>query len=215
MLYIETQKINIKNIKNKSLHDSIKDRRTYYQLSNQSPISDAEIQKIIEHVAYWAPSPFNSQSARMVLLLGENHKKLWELTKAELKKISKSEEAWKQTEAKVDGSFLAGYGTVLFFEDMSVVKGLQDKFPSYTEKFAQWSEHSTAINQILVWMALENEGFGASLQHYNPLIDEGIQQEWGISKDWKLIAQMPFGVPAGQPGEKTHEPLEKRVLVFK
>ena len=202
-------------MKNKSLHDSIKDRRTYYQLSNQSPISDAEIQKIIEHVAYWAPSPFNSQSARMVLLLGENHKKLWELTKAELKKISKSEEAWKQTEAKVDGSFLAGYGTVLFFEDMSVVKGLQDKFPSYTEKFAQWSEHSTAINQILVWMALENEGFGASLQHYNPLIYEGIQQEWGISKDWKLIAQMPFGVPAGQPGEKTHEPLEKRVLVFK
>lgn len=166
-------------------------------------------------MAYWAPSPFNSQSARMVLLLGENHKKLWELTKAELKKISKSEEAWKQTEAKVDGSFLAGYGTVLFFEDMSVVKGLQDKFPSYTEKFAQWSEHSTAINQILVWMALENEGFGASLQHYNPLIDEGIQQEWGISKDWKFIAQMPFGVPAGQPGEKTHEPLEKRVLVFK
>ena len=202
-------------MKNKSLHDSIKDRRTYYQLSNQSPISDAEIQKIIEHVAYWAPSPFNSQSARMVLLLCENHKKLWELTKVELKKISKSEEAWKQTEAKVDGSFLAGYGTVLFFEDMSVVKGLQDKFPSYTEKFAQWSEHSTAINQILVWMALENEGFGASLQHYNPLIDEGIQQEWGISKDWKLIAQMPFGVPAGQPGEKTHEPLEKRVLVFK
>ena len=202
-------------MKNKSLHDSIKDRRTYYQLSDQSPISDAEIQKIIEHVAYWAPSPFNSQSARMVLLLGENHKKLWELTKVELKKISKSEEAWKQTEAKVDGSFLAGYGTVLFFEDMSVVKGLQDKFPSYTEKFAQWSEHSTAINQILVWMALENEGFGASLQHYNPLIDEGIQQEWGISKDWKLIAQMPFGVPAGQPGEKTHEPLEKRVLVFK
>lgn len=202
-------------MKNKSLHDSIKDRRTYYQLSNQSPISDTEIQKIIEHVAYWAPSPFNSQSARMVLLLGENHKKLWELTKAELKKISKSEEAWKQTEAKVDGSFLAGYGTVLFFEDMSVVKGLQDKFPSYTEKFAQWSEHSTAINQILVWMALENEGFGASLQHYNPLIDEGIRQEWGISKDWKLIAQMPFGVPAGQPGEKTHEPLEKRVLVFK
>ncbi|MGI6048660.1 MAG: nitroreductase family protein [Petrimonas sp.] len=202
-------------MKQKSLEQSIKDRRTYYQLSNQSPISDEEIQKIIEHVAYWAPSPFNSQSTRMVLLLGENHKKVWELTKSELKKISKSEEGWKKTEEKVNNSFLAGYGTVLFFEDMSVVKGLQDKFPSYTEKFAQWSEHSSAIVQVLTWMALENEGFGASLQHYNPLIDEGIQQEWGISKDWKLIAQMPFGIPAGKPGEKTHEPLEKRVLVFK
>lgn len=202
-------------MKNKNLQDSIQDRRTYYQLSNESPISDEEIRKIIEHVAYWAPSPFNSQSARMVLFLGENHKKLWELTKSELKKISKSEEAWKNTEAKVNGSFLAGYGTVLFFEDMSVVKGLQNKMPSYSEKFAQWSEHSSAINQILVWMALENEGFGASLQHYNPLIDERIQKEWGISKDWALIAQMPFGIPTGSPGEKTHEPLEKKVLVFK
>lgn len=202
-------------MKNKSLQDSIRDRRTYYQLGDESPVSDEEIQKIIEYVAYWAPSPFNSQSARMVLLLGENHKKLWELTKAELKKISHSEEAWKKTEEKVNGSFLAGYGTVLFFEDMSVVKGLQGNMPSYSEKFAQWSEHSTAINQILVWMALENEGFGASLQHYNPLIDEGIQKEWGISQDWKLVAQMPFGTPSAEPGEKTHEPLEKRVLVFK
>ncbi|MDO5665744.1 MAG: nitroreductase family protein [Bacteroidia bacterium] len=202
-------------MKNKSLQDSIKDRRTYYQLSSKSLISDEEIQKIIEHVAYWAPSPFNSQSARMVLLLGDNHKKLWELTKTELKKVSKSEEAFKSTEEKVNGSFLSGYGTILFFEDQTVVKALQEKFPSYTEKFTQWSEHSSAIVQILTWMALENEGFGASLQHYNPLIDEGIQKEWGISKDWTLIAQMPFGMPAGEPGEKTHEPLEKRVLVFK
>lgn len=202
-------------MKNKDLAASIKDRRSYYQLSSESPISDEEIQKIIEYVATWAPSPFNSQSARMVLLLGENHKKLWELTKAELKKVSKSEEGWKKTEEKVNGAFLSGYGTVMFFEDMSVVEGLQNQMPSYSEKFAQWSEHSSAIVQILIWIALENEGFGASLQHYNPLIDEGIQKEWGISKDWKLIAQMPFGIPLDTPGEKSHEPLEKRMLVFK
>jgi predicted oxidoreductase (fatty acid repression mutant protein) len=40
-------------MKNKSLQDSIQDRRTYYQLSNESPVSDEEIQRIIEHVAYW------------------------------------------------------------------------------------------------------------------------------------------------------------------
>lgn len=202
-------------MKNKSLEASIKDRRSYYQLSNESPISNQEIQKIIEHVAYWAPSPFNSQSARMVLLLGDNHKKLWELTKAELKKVSKTEEAWKRTEEKVNSSFLSGYGTVLFFEDMAVVKGLQEQMPSYSDNFAQWSEHSSAIVQILTWMALENEGFGASLQHYNPLIDDAIQKEWNISKEWRLMAQMPFGIPLSEPGEKTHEPLEKRVLVFK
>lgn len=202
-------------MKNRTLKNSIQHRRSYYNLSNESPISDVEIQKIIEHVLHYAPSPYNSQSARVVLLLGEHHRKLWEIAKTELKKKSKSEEAWKKTEEKVNASFLAGYGTVLFFEDMSIVKGLQDKMPSYSDKFAQWSEHSTAIVQILIWMALENEGFGASLQHYNPLIDESVQKEWNISKDWRLIAQMPFGVPTAKPGKKTHEPLEKRIKVFK
>ncbi len=202
-------------MKHKSLEQSIKDRRTFYQLSPESPISDEEIQQIIGHVLYHAPSPFNSQSARTVLLLGEHHRKLWEIAKTELKKKSKSEEAWKKTEEKVNTSFLAGYGTVLFYEDMSVVKGLQDQMPSYSDKFAQWSEHSTAIVQILTWLALENEGLGASLQHYNPLIDKAVQEEWNIPEDWRLIAQMPFGVANDKPAEKPKVPIEKRVLVFK
>ena len=34
----------------KTLRDAIKDRRPYYQINNTSPISDEEIQSIIEHV---------------------------------------------------------------------------------------------------------------------------------------------------------------------
>ena len=202
-------------MKNVSLEESIKSRRSFYELTAKSPISDEKIREIIEHVVHHAPSPFNSQSARVVLLLGENHRKLWEIAKTELKKKSKSEEAWQKTEEKVNGSFLAGYGTDLFFEDISVVKGLQDKMPSYSDKFAQWSEHSSAIVQILTWMALENEGFGASLQHYNPLIDAAVEKEWGINKDWRLIAQMPFGIANDKPAEKPKVAVEKRVLVFK
>lgn len=198
-----------------SLEESIKNRRSFYELTDKSPISDKEIQKIIEHVLYHAPSPYNSQSARAVLLLGEQHRKLWEISKTELKKKSRSEESWKKTEEKVNTSFLSGYGTVLFFEDMSVVRGLQDKMPSYSDKFAQWSEHSTAIVQILIWLALENEGFGASLQHYNPLIDESVQKEWNISEDWRLIAQMPFGIANDKPAEKPKVPVEERMMVFK
>lgn len=198
-----------------SLEESIKNRRSFYELTDKSPISDKEIQQIIEHVLYHAPSPYNSQSARAVLLLGKNHRKLWEIAKTELKKKSRSEESWKKTEEKVNTSFLSGYGTVLFFEDMSVVKGLQDKMPSYSDKFAQWSEHSTAIVQILTWLALENEGFGASLQHYNPLIDESVQKEWNISEDWRLIAQMPFGIANDIPAQKEKVAMEKRIRVFK
>ena len=199
----------------KKLKDAIKDRRTYYQLQNSSPVSDQEIQSILEHVLLYAPSSFNSQSARMLLLLGDNHTKMWEITKDELKKVSKSEEAFKATEDKVNTSFASGYGTVLFFEDQTVIKGLQGSLPSMAEKFTQWSEHSSGIAQILTWIGLESVGFGASLQHYNPLIDEAVRKEWSINEDWKLIAQMPFGLPAGEPGEKTHVKLEERLVVVK
>ena len=103
-------------------------------------------------------------------------------------------------------SFEAGYGTILFFVDQSVIKGLQDKLPIYAHKFEQWSEHSSAIVQIMTWMGLESVGFGASLQHYNPLIDEAVKKEWNLDQKWDLIAQMAFGMPAGEPDEKTHIP---------
>jgi len=64
-----------------------------------------------------------------------------------------------------------------------------------------------------VWTALENEGLGCSLQHYNPLIDQQISRTWDVPGEWRLRAQMPFGGPAGQPGEKQFKPLEERVFV--
>ena len=39
----------------------------------------------------------------------------------------------------------------------------------------------------------KDAGFGASLQHYNPLIDEAVAKQWHINPNWKLIAEMPFG----------------------
>ena len=71
------------------------------------------------------------------------------------------------------------------------------------------------MHQLAIWSMLEDKGLGASLQHYNPLIDEAVQKEWGISSTWELIAQMPFGTPTEQPGEKEIKPLEHRILVFK
>jgi predicted oxidoreductase (fatty acid repression mutant protein) len=65
-----------------------------------------------------------------------------------------------------------------------------------------------------VWTALELEGLGANLQHYNPLIDQKVSQTWSIPADWQLKAQLVFGTPAGQTYEKTFKPLEERVMVF-
>lgn len=198
----------------KSFKEVMKNRRSYYSLTNTALVSDKEIQDIIDFVVTNAPSAFNSQSTRVVLLLGDNHKKLWEIVKTVLKRMIPVE-AFEKTEIKIDTSFASGYGTVLFFEDQSVVEGLQKAFPSYSENFPGWSLQTSAIHQFAIWSLLEEVGFGASLQHYNPIIDEEVAKVWNINKKWKLIAQMPFGVPSQEPGTKDVAPLEDRILVFK
>lgn len=194
--------------------EALQNRRTYYTISNKSLISDKEIEDIVKFAVTHVPSSFNSQSTRVVLLLGENHKKLWKITKETLRKIVPAE-AFKSTADKIDGSFAAGYGTVLYFEDQSVVKGLQDAFPAYSDNFPVWSNHTSAMHQFAIWTMLEEAGFGASLQHYNPLIDEEVAKTWNLPSTWKLVAQMPFGVPTQGPGEKSFQPIDERVKVFK
>ena len=104
----------------RSFSEALKQRRTYYSITNQSPISDQEIECIVNMTVRHVPSAFNSQSTRVVLLLGESHKKLWQIVKDALKKIVPAE-AFVKTEEKIDHSFACGYGTVLFFEDQKVV----------------------------------------------------------------------------------------------
>jgi predicted oxidoreductase (fatty acid repression mutant protein) len=70
------------------------------------------------------------------------------------------------------------------------------------------------MTQFTIWTALEAEGLGCNLQHYNPLIDAKVAEKWGIDSDWELNAQLVFGTPAGKAGEKTFNSLESRVKVF-
>jgi len=197
----------------KDFASCVLNRRTYYAISKDVKASDARIEEIVKFAVTWAPSSFNSQSGRAVLLLGKHHDKFWDNTKEILRKML-APERFGDTEKKMD-SFKAGYGTVLFFEDQDPVKGMQEKFPSYAENFPKWSEHSSGMIQYIVWCGLESEGLGCSLQHYAPLVDESVQQEWGVPTHWKLIAQMPFGQPTGQPGPKEFQPISERVKEYK
>lgn len=197
----------------RNFKEALKHRRSYYAIGNKSLITDAEIEEIVDFAALNTPSAFNSQSARFVLLLGEHHKKFWDIVRETLKKIVAAP-AFAATEAKINKSFAAGYGTVLFFEDEAVVTGLQKAFPLYHDKFPEWSLQSAGMQQLAVWTMLEDAGFGASLQHYNPLIDEAVLKQWKLPASWKLLAQMPFGLPLEPPGKKDFKPLDDRVKVF-
>ena len=53
-----------------------------------------------------------------------------------------------------------------------------------------------------------------NLQHYNPLIDTRLETMYDVPPTWSLKAQMVFGKPTGQPGEKQFKPVEERVKFF-
>lgn len=192
---------------------AVADRRSFYGISKEATVSDERIKEIIEHAVKHTPSAFNSQSGRVVLLLGEHHDKLWDITMEELRKVVPADK-FSSTEEKIN-SFKNGYGTALFFDDNSVVESLQQQFALYKDNFPVWSQQSNGMLQFVIWTALEIEGFGASLQHYNELIEAEVKREWSIPEEWKLIAQMPFGKPTLGPSEKQFKPIEERVKIFK
>lgn len=197
----------------KNFYSAVKDRRTFYGISKESIVPDERILEVVNYAVMHAPSAFNSQSGRVVILLGEQHDRLWNIIKGILRKKI-GEDRFAPTEEKLN-SFKNGYGTLLFFEDMSVVEKLQNDFPAYKDNFPVWSQQSSGMLQYIIWTSFEIEGLGVSLQHYNPLVDYDVKKEWDIPANWKLISQMPFGCPTAPPGEKQFMPLEERVKVFK
>ena len=65
----------------RTCEELFKRRRSYYELSAESPVSDAQIEEIVRFALKHIPSAFNSQSTRLVLLLHEHHAELWKIVK--------------------------------------------------------------------------------------------------------------------------------------
>ncbi|KAF8338072.1 uncharacterized protein EI90DRAFT_2967924 [Cantharellus anzutake] len=193
---------------------AIAERRSVYALTRKSSIPDERVVEIVQHAVLHTPTSFNSQSNRAVVLFGENHVRLWDVVAESLRKILPPEQ-FEGMVGKVR-SFQAGYLTILYFIDTKVVKGLEEQFKPYAENFAPWAQQSIGMLQSNVWVALEEEGLGASLQHYSNLIEAEVKKVYNIPEEWSLVAQQPVGVPAKgwKAPEKDAKPLEETVKVF-
>ena len=112
---------------------------------------------------------------------------------------------------KID-SFRAGSGTILYFYDRKVVESLQKQYPLYADNFPVWASQSSAMLQLAVWSGLRELNIGASLQHYNPVIDNAVKELLHLSGDYVLVAEMPFGGIVEEPAPKDKEEIEKRVF---
>lgn len=191
--------------------EALKARRSVYGIDKNIGVSEYAIQILLEQAVLHTPSGYNAQGGRVVLLLNKNHDTFWSLTKEALRKVVPADK-FKATDDKIH-ALSAGYGTILYFEDQAVVKGLMDANPLYAANFPVWSLESAGMLQFVVWTGLAQLGIGASLQHYNELIEGEVKKTFDIPESWKLVAQMPFGHQIAPLNEKTFLPLEGRFII--
>lgn len=174
-------------------------RRSIYALGDQLTNSPEEIYDLIITAIKNSPTAFNSQTVRAVVLFGKSSDKVWDIVEVALKEVVKDPQAFAKTQQKI-ASFRVGFGTVLFLTETDTVHELEKQFPAYADNFADWAEQGIGGAQQAVWTALAEQQIGASLQHYNPLIDDAIHQAFNLPDSWQLRAEMPFGsieAPAG------------------
>ena len=171
-----------------SIVDSIAKRRTYYQLNKNLPVAEQEVIGLVETITELVPDAFRDA-----------------IYDAFDGKVARE---------KIDG-FRAAYGTILYFFDTDVVKGLQEKFPLYAANFPVWAQQANGMLQFSIWSGLRDLNIGANLQHYNPVIDEKVKAMFGLPASWQLVAQMPFGGIVAEPDAKEKEDIAKRVKVIR
>ena len=185
--------------------NSLKKRRTYYKIKKELPVSIENVIEMVEAITELVPDAFNMKSSHLVIVYGEMQNKLWD-------KIYDTF-GGKVPREKID-SFLAGYGTILYFYDSKVVSDMQSKFPAYAANFPVWANQASGMLQLAVWSGLRELEIGASLQHYNPVIDKAVKELLNIPEEYVLIAEMPFGAIVEEPAQKEKEEIKKRDKVI-
>lgn len=191
----------------------LKKRRSVYQLSNRLEVSDKVLENMLKEIIVESPTGFNMQSEKIVVLMDDEHRKLWDITTAILKEIV-PEDKFAGTQAKMN-MFKAAKGTILFFEDEEIIQEYQKEYALYKDNFPTFAAHSMGILQGNIWNALADKEIGANLQHYNPLIDDAVKKEWKLPQSYRLEAQMVFGKIVAKEEAKDKIPAEERMKVIK
>ncbi|WFD04305.1 hypothetical protein MOBT1_003012 [Malassezia obtusa] len=194
--------------------NAVQNRRTYYHLSKKTILPDPQIVQLVQQAVREAPSSFNVQSSRVVILLGKQHDDYWLRIVPEALRAAAGESAVEASMQKLRG-FAAGSGTILFFEDENLIKGQQQAYPQYAVNFPVWSRHATGMAQAYTWTLLEAEGYGASLQHYGNLTQETLKRFYQLPESYQIQSEMVFGYPESPAGNKEYMSDNERVQVFK
>ncbi|TSI05157.1 nitroreductase family protein [Lysinibacillus sp. BW-2-10] len=189
--------------------EAIKNRRSIHALEDVAVITDEQVVEIVETALNHVPTAFNGQETRAVVVFGDEHKELWNRIE-ETAREKNGNGDFSRTEARING-FRNGHGTVLYFQDTAITKGLQEKFPQLHQELDEWAQQNQGMLQYAIWTGLEVVGYAASLQH----MKAELKDEWNIPISWKPIAQMPFGKQAQELNNKEIVPVQEKLIVIK
>lgn len=101
--------------------EAVKHRRTVYGVTDTISVSDDRIIEIVNQVIQSLPSSWNMQSTRILVTLGKEHKRFWDVVINVAKPFilgQKGEEDWQRNEERFR-SFQNAYGTVCIFSTSS------------------------------------------------------------------------------------------------
>lgn len=187
--------------------DAVAARYSAYSLDDgieEAGVSFDDVVETVRRIAPAVPSSYNSQTCRLIVLGGDDHRAFWSIVADVLRAKVEDDERFARTEAKLKG-FSDAAGTILFYEDDAGTEALIEKHPSYKDAFPVWAEHGDAMMQYAVWTGLYDMGLAANIQHYNPIIDDRVREAFGVPEGLRLVCQMVFGRPTGD------RPVKKRL----
>ena len=191
--------------------DVIEKRRSNYDLGNNLEISKKDLINLLRKIIYYAPSPFNVQSSKIVLLNKKSHHLLWTTVVEEFLKKNNNGDLLDSYKARIKREDKA-YGTILFYKDERVIEEFKEKLDAYEQKsLDSWCIEESAMLQMNIWNELRLRNIGAHIVHFDD-IDEEVSVAFDIDKNYKLVAMMVFGNIIQEAAVKPKKDIDKRFI---
>lgn len=191
--------------------DVIEKRRSNYDLGNNLEISKKDLINLLRKIIYYAPSPFNVQSSKIVLLNKKSHHLLWTTVVEEFLKKNNNGDLLDSDKARIKREDKA-YGTILFYKDERFIEEFKEKLDAYEQKsLDSWCIEESAMLQMNIWNELRLRNIGAHIVHFDD-IDEEVSVAFDIDKNYKLVAMMVFGNIIQEAAVKPKKDIDKRFI---
>ena len=161
------------------IHELISTRWSPRAFDAAKPVPRADLMKLFE-AARWAPSSFNAQPWRFIVLEREAHKEMWQRVLATL---SARNQSW------------AGAAPVL------VVIAVRSASDTGTPNMIAWYD----AGQAVATMSLQATAQGLGLRQMEGFDRDRARTELGVPADYDLPAVIAIGY-VGDPDTLPHEP---------